>query len=208
MSAAALTIHPGPALAGWFAPPGDKSITHRAYLAALLADGATTVANPNPGADCAATLAAARALGLTVREADGAASLVGRAMSPGEPDGVLDCGNSGTTLRLLAGVLAAQPFFSVLAGDASLHRRPVARIVEPLRQMGASLWARADDRYPPLAVRGARLKAIHYALPMPSAQVASCVLLAGLFAEGETQVEIQGPRAITPSACCALSASR
>ncbi|MBI3540487.1 MAG: 3-phosphoshikimate 1-carboxyvinyltransferase [Candidatus Eisenbacteria bacterium] len=114
-------------------------------------------------------------------------------MQPREPDAVIDCGNSGTTLRLLAGILAAQPFLSVLTGDASLNRRPVARVVEPLRRMGASLWARSADRFPPLAIRGARLRPLRYELPIPSAQVASCVLLAGLFAEGETSVAIPGP---------------
>ena len=193
MTAPALIVDPGPGLSGTFDPPGDKSITHRAYLAGLLARGETRVTRPNPGADCAATLDAARALGAIVREHDGGVILTGRAMALAEPGGILDCGNSGTTLRLLAGILAAQPFFSVLTGDASLRRRPVARVVEPLRLMGATLWARDGDRLPPLAIRGGKLTAIRYTLPMASAQVATCVLLAGLAAEGETAVTIPGP---------------
>jgi 3-phosphoshikimate 1-carboxyvinyltransferase len=110
-----------------------------------------------------------------------------------EPDRVLECGNSGTTLRLLAGPLAAHDFFSVLSGDASLRRRPVGRVVEPLRRMGAQLWARDGNRLPPLAIRGAALRPIEWTVPVASAQVASCVLLAGLFASGRTQVELPGP---------------
>jgi 3-phosphoshikimate 1-carboxyvinyltransferase len=106
-----------------------------------------------------------------------------------EPDDVLDCGNSGTTIRLLAGALAGQPFASVLTGDASLRERPVDRVIEPLRQMGAQLFARDGDRRPPLAIRGGGLHGIHYRLPVASAQVKSAVLLAGLFAEGETAIE-------------------
>jgi 3-phosphoshikimate 1-carboxyvinyltransferase len=109
-----------------------------------------------------------------------------------EPDRVLDCGNSGTTLRLLAGVLASQPLFAVLTGDDSLRRRPVARIIEPLRRMGAILTARDQDRYPPLAISGGSLRGVDYSLPVPSAQVASCTLLAGLKATGRTTVRIPG----------------
>src|SRR5207247_1099447 len=110
-----------------------------------------------------------------------------------EPDQVLGCGNSGTTLRLLSGVVAAQPFLSVLAGDPSLNRRPIARVIEPLRRMGAEMWARAGDQLPPLVVRGRPLKGVDHALRVASAQVASSILLAGLQAEGETQVLVPGP---------------
>jgi 3-phosphoshikimate 1-carboxyvinyltransferase len=190
---ARLTVRPGPPLAGTFIPPGDKSITHRAYLLGLLARGDTVIENPNPGADCEATLACAQSLGARVARRDGAVAIEGCDMKPREPDRVLDCGNSGTTLRLLAGPLAGQDFFSVLTGDASLRRRPVARVVEPLRRMGAQLWARDGDRLPPLAIRGAALRAIEYPLPVASAQVASCVLLAGLFAAGRTVVHLPAP---------------
>ena len=227
-----LTVHPGAPLTGVVRPPGDKSITHRAFLLGLVAEGETVVENPNPGADCASTLACAANLGAPhewagVPAADatrvraesrpGAApgasaaartgaesrtgagpgearvTIRGREGSLAEPDRVLDCGNSGTTLRLLAGVVAAQPFLSVLAGDDSLHRRPVARVIEPLRRMGATLSARDGDRLPPLVVRGAKLAGIRYDLLVASAQVASAVLLAALHAEGETEITLPGP---------------
>ncbi len=190
---ARLGVRPGRPLAGTFVPPGDKSITHRAYLMGFLAHGETVVENANAGADCEATLACAQALGARVARRGGTIAITGCDMKPGEPDRVLDCGNSGTTLRLLAGPLAAQPFLSILAGDASLHRRPVARVVEPLRRMGARLWARDGDRLPPLAIRGGALEPIEYHLPVASAQVASCLLLAGLFADGRTSVTMPAP---------------
>ncbi len=188
-----LAVRPGPPLSGSFLPPGDKSITHRAYLLGLVAAGETVVEGPNPGADCEATLACAQVLGATVTRRPGAVVLTGRAGNLHEPDRVLDCGNSGTTLRLLAGVLAAQPFVSILAGDSSLHLRPVSRVIVPLRAMGAQLWARDQDRRPPLAIRGGALRAIEHRMDVASAQVASCVLLAGLFAEGCTTVSLPMP---------------
>ncbi len=191
--AAVLSVRPSGPLGGAFTPPGDKSITHRAYLLALVAEGETRVEAANPGADCSATLDAAVALGAAVRRSDGTVHVTGTAGELQEPDGIVDCGNSGTTLRLLAGVLAARPMLTVLTGDDSLRRRPVARIVEPLRRMGAELWARAGDRLPPLAVRGAHLRGISLDLHVASAQVASCVLLAGLAADGTTRVRIPGP---------------
>ena len=193
MAPSRLTIRPGPGLGGRFRPPGDKSITHRAYLLGALADGTTVVEGPNPGEDCAATLRALGALGAHVESLPDGVSITGRAMALTEPDRVLDCGNSGTTLRLLAGVLAAQPFLSVLTGDASLCRRPVDRVIEPLRRMGAELHARGD-RLPPLVVRGTALRGIAYDLPVDSAQVAGCVLLAGLGAKGTTAVELGAAR--------------
>ena len=188
-----LTVHPGAPLWGTMRPPGDKSITHRAYLLGLSSEGVTVVENPNPGADCEATLACAARLGAACSRTKDCVEIRGRAGSLTEPDRVLDCGNSGTTLRILSGVLASQPFFSVLAGDESLHRRPVARVIEPLRRMGATLSARDGDRLPPLVIQGAKLKAIHYDLPVASAQVASSVLFAALGAEGETEVRLPGP---------------
>ena len=199
MSGVRLTASPGPPLAGSFTPPGDKSITHRACLLALLAPGISEIRGPNPGDDCASTVRCAQELGLEVLAdpagdpKSGTLRLRGRGGPLDEPRRILDCGNSGTTLRLLAGIVATQPFLSVLAGDASLHRRPVGRVVEPLRRMGATVCARDGDRCPPLVVRGARLQAIRYAVPVASAQVATCVLLAGLSAEGETSVELPGP---------------
>jgi 3-phosphoshikimate 1-carboxyvinyltransferase len=188
-----LRIRPGPPLAGDFRPPGDKSVTHRALLLALLAGGRSVVLRPNPGLDCAATARCIQALGATVRPHDEGLEIEGRGFDLVEPDTVLDCGNSGTTLRLLSGVLAARPFLAVLAGDASLNRRPVARVIEPLRAMGATLSARDRDRLPPLVIQGAALTGIDYRLPVASAQVASAILLAGLQARGTTTVTLPGP---------------
>ena len=187
-----LTVHPGAPLAGSVRPPGDKSITHRAYLLGLLSEGVTVVEDPNPGADCAATLACAARLGASCEDAGSRVEIRGRACSLAEPDRVLDCGNSGTTLRILAGALAAQPFLAVLSGDESLNLRPVGRVIEPLRRMGATLDAREGDRFPPLVVHGARLTGIRYELPVASAQVASSVLLAALQAWGETEITLPG----------------
>jgi 3-phosphoshikimate 1-carboxyvinyltransferase len=200
LNGARLTVAPGPPLAGRFIPPGDKSITHRACLFALLADGVSEIRRPNPGEDCLSTVRCAEELGLEVLAHEraeapngGRLELRGRGGPIREPARVLDCGNSGTTLRLLAGIAATRPFLSVLAGDASLSRRPVGRVVEPLRRMGARVCARDDDRRPPLVVRGGLLKPIDYVVPVASAQVATCVLLAGLSAAGATSVELPGP---------------
>jgi 3-phosphoshikimate 1-carboxyvinyltransferase len=186
----ALAVEPGPPLAGCFRPPGDKSITHRAFLFGLLAEGVTRVTAPNPGDDCARTLACVAALGGRVTRDGGAVSIHGTAGHLAEPDAVLDCGNSGTTLRLLAGALAGRPVFAVLSGDDSLRRRPVARVIGPLSVMGATLLARDGDRLPPLVVRGASLRSAVFEEVTPSAQVATAVLLAGLAARGRTSVRI------------------
>lgn len=170
--------------------PGDKSITHRAILCGLLGAGETAIVGANPGADARTTLAAARALGAQVSEADGVLRIRGTAGALAEPADVLDCGNSGTALRLLAGVLAARPLLAVLTGDPSLRSRPVDRVVRPLREMGANLSARAGDRLPPLVVRGAELRGASFLEPTGSAQVASAVLFAGLAARGETRVRV------------------
>ncbi len=187
-----LTVRPGTGPSGRLRAPGDKSITHRAYLMGALAEGATEVENPNAGADCESTLRCLEALGTPITRDGGGVTLRGCGGSFVEPGRILDCGNSGTTLRLLAGALAGQPFLSVLAGDASLHRRPVDRVIEPLRRMGARLTARAGDRLPPLVIQGGALAPIRYRLPVDSAQVASAVLLAGIAAPGTTTVEL-GP---------------
>ncbi len=188
-----LVVSPGPPLAGEFTPPGDKSITHRAILFGLLADGETVIDGPNPGADCLSSLACAEALGAIPRVEPGRFTVRGGAGALREPAGVLDCGNSGTTLRLLAGMIASQPLFAVLAGDGSLNRRPVARVVDPLRRMGATLTARGGDRLPPLAIRGGALAPIQIDLAVASAQVATCLLLAGLSTRGTTSVALPGP---------------
>jgi 3-phosphoshikimate 1-carboxyvinyltransferase len=186
-----LVVRPGPPLAGVVTPPGDKSITHRAYLLALLAPGETRVEGFNVGADCAATRAACEALGMEVGERDGLVRLV-RGDRLVAPVTTVDCGNSGTTMRVLPGILAAQPFETILDGDDSLRRRPVHRVVAPLRAMGARLSARDGDRFPPLRVSGQALHGIAVRLEVASAQVASAIQLAATFATGETVVEIPG----------------
>lgn len=174
-------------LTGVLNPPGDKSITHRALILASLAEGPSLIHGMLTAADTQATRAAMEQLGARF-EADGDAWRVhGLGGGLEAPEAPLDMGNSGTAMRLLAGVLAAQEFESVLVGDASLSRRPMARIVAPLTLMGASVRAAAAGT-PPLRIRGRRLDAIEYASPVASAQVKSCVLLAGLYARGETRV--------------------
>ncbi|HEX8292915.1 MAG TPA: 3-phosphoshikimate 1-carboxyvinyltransferase [Pyrinomonadaceae bacterium] len=187
-----MLIRPARRLRGRLRVPGDKSVSHRAAMFAALAEGRTRIDNFSSSADCSSTLEALRGLGVEV-ERDGGVVFVGGA-GGGDgvprfraPAGPLDCGNSGTTMRLLAGVLAAQPFASVLTGDESLSRRPMRRVMEPLGLMGARLSA--EDGHAPLRVEGRRpLKAVEYVSPVASAQVKSCVLLAGLGAEGRTRV--------------------
>jgi 3-phosphoshikimate 1-carboxyvinyltransferase len=175
--------------------PGDKSISHRALLLAALAEGESLITGAGDGRDVAATAAIVAALGATVeRVGEDGLNVDYRVSSPGadglhEADGVLDCRNSGTSLRLCAGVLASLPFFSVLDGDVSLRTRPVARIIEPLRLMGAVLHARRSDSLPPLVVIGRPpLRGIDFTTRVPSAQVKSAILLAGLRADGKTTV--------------------
>ena len=182
-----VTVEPTVALAGRVALPPDKSISHRAAILAALAEGESEIVGFSNAADPRSTLACLGALGVEAREAEG--SLFIRGVGPRgfrAPAGPLDCGNAGTTMRLLAGVLAGQPFTSVLTGDASLSRRPMDRIAEPLRRMGARV-ALADG-HAPVRIEGGRLRGIEYCLPVASAQVKSGVLLAGLLAEGTTTV--------------------
>jgi 3-phosphoshikimate 1-carboxyvinyltransferase len=175
--------------------PGDKSISHRALIMAALAEGRSLIGGAGDGRDVQATAGIVAALGASVdRVREDGLNVDYRVASPGvdglhEADGVLDCRNSGTSLRLCAGVLAGLAFFSVLDGDASLRSRPVARIIEPLRSMGADLRARRSDSLPPLVVIGrSQLRAIDFATRVPSAQVKSAILLAGLRAQGRTTV--------------------
>ncbi len=175
--------------------PGDKSISHRALMLAALAEGESRIEGAGDGADVRSTAATIAALGASVeRVEDDGRTVTYRVVSPGangltEPNRILDCGNSGTSLRLLAGLLAGLPMTAILDGDASLRRRPVARIIEPLRSMGAVLHARRNDSLPPLTVVGhTPLRSIDIATPVPSAQVKSAILLAGLRADGRTTV--------------------
>jgi 3-phosphoshikimate 1-carboxyvinyltransferase len=175
--------------------PGDKSISHRALILATLGTGTSRILGAGDGADVRSTASIVGRLGAEVeRTSAGGRNVDYVVRSPGadglrEPDGVLDCGNSGTSLRLLAGVLAGRPGYAVLDGDASLRGRPVARIIDPLRSMGAVLHARRGDSLPPLTVVGhTPLRAIEVTTPVPSAQVKSAILLAALRAEGRTTV--------------------
>ena len=180
---------PAPPLRGELRPPGDKSISHRALIFACLADGETRVGGLLEGEDVLATLAACRQLGMQARKSGATWFLEGVGCDGlRAPAGPLDMGNSGTAMRLLAGVLAAQPFDSVLVGDESLSRRPMNRIVRPLRQMGAHIDT-GPDGTPPLRIHGnPDLQGIDYDSPVASAQVKSCLLLAGLCARGRTSV--------------------
>ena len=182
-------------LRGIIEPPGDKSISHRAAILNAIALGEAAVENFQTGADCLATVRCLRALGVRIESPAPAALRVHGAGRSGlrEAAAVLNAANSGTTLRLLAGLLAAQPFFSVLTGDASLRSRPMGRIVEPLRAMGARIQGRAGGTRSPLAIEGGPLRGIRHRLPVASAQVKSALTLAGLYAEGETALEEPAP---------------
>ncbi len=185
-----VTVRPAGPLAGRFRPPGDKSVTHRAYLFGLLAEGTTVVRGANPGEDCERSLAIAAELGAEVERAAGAVRVRGTGGDLRAPRGILDCGNSGTTLRLLAGILASQPFEATLDGDASLRGRPVGRVTSPLARLGARFEAANGGRTPPLVVRGGPLEGAAFDEPTPSAQVATAIVLAGLRARGETRVAV------------------
>jgi 3-phosphoshikimate 1-carboxyvinyltransferase len=178
------TVSPAKAIHGVVTLPGDKSISHRYGMLASIAGGVSTIANYSTGADCQSTLGCMAALGARIeRDAENRVVIHGGKLR--EASGQLDAGNSGSTIRMLSGILAAQPFTASIGGDESLSRRPMARVIKPLTEMGASIEGR-DSSYPPLTIHGRQLHGIDYALPVPSAQVKSCVLLAGLFAEGDT----------------------
>ena len=181
-------IHPAKSISGAIQLPGDKSISHRYAMLAAIAEGVSKISNYSSGADCQSTLRCVRALGAGVEKRDGVTTIEGHGLGGlRESSEALDAGNSGSTIRMLSGILAAQDFTTKIGGDESLSRRPMERIMTPLRQMGACIDAR-DGRFPPLTIQGAKLHPIEYTLPMASAQVKSCVLLAGVFAEGRTTV--------------------
>jgi 3-phosphoshikimate 1-carboxyvinyltransferase len=185
----AFTVRQARLIGGEMTVPGDKSLSHRAVLFSALADGTTRITGFLPGEDCVCTMRALQAMGCAI-EVESPTSLIvhgtcGKLHPPLEP---LDCGNSGTAMRLMAGVLAGQPFKSRLIGDASLSGRPMKRIVDPLRQMGAKIEGRGEKHTAPLEIEGGSLKGIEYTLPVASAQLKSCLLLAGLFARGTTSV--------------------
>ncbi len=183
-----VTISPARRVHGSVRLPGDKSISHRYALLAGIAHGESHFTNFSTGADCASTLACMAALGAKVERNGDEVRVTGRGRDLAAPSAPLDCGNSGSTMRMLAGILAGQPFVATMIGDESLSRRPMARVMQPLTEMGARITAASSDK-PPLEIRGAQpLRALAYTMPVPSAQVKSAVLLAGLFAEGETSV--------------------
>jgi len=184
-------------LKGKIRVPGDKSISHRAVMLGALAEGETVVNNFLMSGDCLATAECLRKMGIEILESrelkveSGKLVIKGKGLQGlSKPAGILDVGNSGTTIRILSGILAGQPFETTITGDDSIQKRPMRRIAEPLRRMGARVEGKGkgEDIYPPLLISGGKLRPIGYKLPMASAQVKSCVLLAGLFAEGETTV--------------------
>jgi 3-phosphoshikimate 1-carboxyvinyltransferase len=209
----------GRALRGELAPPGDKSITHRALIFASLADGVSRLQGLLDAADTRATRNALEQLGARFEDTAAGVRVAGLGGRPGEPEAELDMGNSGTAMRLLAGVLAGQGFDSTLVGDASLSRRPMRRIIRPLQQMGAVIECTPEGTAP-LRIRGRALSGIRYRSPVASAQVKSCVLLAGLYAAGESCV--REPRlsrdhtermlpvfgVTLPRPCCVMGGSR
>src|SRR5205809_2975652 len=181
-------ISPATTVSGSITLPGDKSISHRYGMLSAIAEGVSRIHNYSTGADCHSTLGCMRALGVEIKESVTEVEVEGRGLEGLRPPARdLDAGNSGSTIRMLSGILAAQPFTSRLFGDESLSRRPMQRIMKPLAQMGAQIRAR-EDKFPPLEIQGAGLRPIEYELPVPSAQVKTCVLFAGLFASGETAV--------------------
>lgn len=178
-----------PSLAGTIQVPGDKSISHRSIMFGAMASGKTTVEGFLLGDDCLSTISCFRKLGVEIAlEGDKVTIISGGESSWKEPSEVLDTGNSGTTTRLMLGLLAGTSFHSVMAGDESIAKRPMKRIIDPLRLMGADIRGRRDGQFTPLAVQGTKLSAIDYTLPVASAQVKSAILLAALKAEGKTRV--------------------
>lgn len=172
--------------------PGDKSISHRYAMLAAAAPGVSKISNYSSGADCHSTLRCVEALGAGVTIEGRDVTIQGRGLDWSAPAADLDAGNSGSTIRMLSGFLAGQPFTSRLVGDDSLSQRPMQRIMTPLAQMGATLLAR-DGKFPPIEITGGTLRPIEYAMPVASAQVKSCVLFAGLFADGVTTVREPAP---------------
>ena len=200
------TVHPPSRIEGTVTPPGDKSISQRALLLNSIAQGTAHVSNLCVGDDRTSILRCLRALGAPIKQLSSCpvhpgqecyeVKGVGRG-GLSEPETVLDAGNSGTTIRLVSGLLAAQPFFSVISGDRSLRSRPMDRIVRPLTEMGARIMGRGQASLAPLAIQGGALQGISYELPVPSAQLKSCLMIAGLHAEGRTTIH-QPTRPLRP----------
>jgi 3-phosphoshikimate 1-carboxyvinyltransferase len=184
-----LRVQPVKRIEGTVRVPGDKSISHRAVMFGALAEGTTTIEGFLPGADCLSTIDCFRRMGVKIEQAGDRVTVYGKGWyGLEEPSQHLDVGNSGTTIRLMAGILATQPFHAVMEGDESIAKRPMRRVIGPLRQMGAKIDGRKDGEYTPLSIRGGGLQGISYQSPVASAQVKSAILLAGLQATGVTSV--------------------
>ncbi|MEH7546152.1 3-phosphoshikimate 1-carboxyvinyltransferase [Neobacillus bataviensis] len=176
-------------LVGEVTIPGDKSISHRSVMFGSIAHGETRVTNFLPGDDCLSTISCFRKLGVTIEESEDELRIIGKGFEGlTEPSEVLDVGNSGTTIRLLMGILAGRPFFSSLVGDESIGKRPMTRVTVPLTQMGAKLDGRKNGDFTPISIRGGQLQSIEYQLPVASAQVKSALILAGLQADGVSTI--------------------
>ncbi|MDR6224490.1 3-phosphoshikimate 1-carboxyvinyltransferase [Desmospora profundinema] len=185
-----LTIQPADSLRGDVTVPGDKSISHRAVMFGAVARGTTRVEGFLPGADCLSTISCFRRMGVAIeQESETVVTVHGRGWEGlTEPESFLDVGNSGTTIRLMLGILAGLPFYSAVIGDESIARRPMDRVVDPLRQMGAWIEGRKNGSFTPLGIRGGNLEGVEHVSPVASAQVKSCLLLAGLQADGVTRI--------------------
>lgn len=186
-------INPTHSLKGRLRVPGDKSVTHRGLMLGTLAQGESTLYYPLKAGDTLSTASVMRALGSEITEQGDHFHIKGVGLKLREPGDILDCGNAGTLIRLVSGLLSGQEMFTILTGDASLRRRPMARVTTPLRQMGARIEGRENSKLAPLAIRGGGLTGIHYEMPVASAQVKSAVLLAGLFADDDTEVVEPAP---------------
>ncbi len=184
-----MKFNPLRGLRGEITIPGDKSISHRSVMFGSLAKGTTKITGFLQGADCLSTISCFRKMGISIENLEDTVLVHGNGLHGlKKPDSVLDCGNSGTTTRLISGILSAQNFSVTLTGDASIQKRPMKRIMDPLSQMGADITSVNGNGCAPLAINGRTLHGIHYQSPVASAQVKSAILLAGLYAEGETKV--------------------
>jgi len=185
-----LQIKPAKKLSGEISVQGDKSISHRAVILGSIAEGTTRVTNFLPSEDCIRTIKAFEAMGINIEMNRNTLIINGKGLNGlTEPNDVMDMRNSGTSARLLCGLLSGQPFFSVMTGDSSLRRRPMKRVADPLRMMGATIWGRGGGDFLPMCIKGSEIKGITYKLPVASAQVKSAILFAGLYAKGITSVE-------------------
>ena len=177
-----------PFLGGIISVPGDKSVSHRSLILNAIARGTASIIGLSDGADVKSTMGCLQAMGvdITAGEEFGSFTIHGTNHGLQEPEGFLDAGNSGTSMRLISGLIAPQPFMSVLSGDRSLRSRPMGRVIQPLKEMGAAIMGRKDDTLAPFAIRGGTLKGVEYNMPVASAQVKSCIMLAGIAASGDT----------------------